>query len=194
MKFLSIFALAAVSMSLAPVRAEPVDYKFDITHGDITFSIMHLGLSATHGRFNEFRGALTLDEEKPENSKVSVTIPTWSIDTNLDARDRHLRTADFFNVEKFPEMTFESSSVKVKKGGKKAEVTGTLTLLGVAKPVILDVTLNSIGPHPRQKARAAGFTATTTILRSDFGMTFGEGVLGDEVAIRIDVEASAPTP
>jgi polyisoprenoid-binding protein YceI len=172
--------------------AEPVEFKFDTSHGDITFEVMHLGFSATHGRFNEFSGKLILDEKLPGASSVSVSIPTWSVDTNWQPRDKHLRSADFFNVEKFPAMTFESTNVRVKKDGNRADVTGNLTLLGVTKPVVLDVTMNFMGPHPRGGSTAAGFTATTKINRKDFGMTFGEGAVGDEVSIKIDVEALAP--
>jgi polyisoprenoid-binding protein YceI len=171
--------------------AAPVEYQFDKGHADIVFTVSHLGYSFTTGRFREFDGQLVLDKEDPKGSRVSATIYTHSVDTGLEARDKHLRTSDFFNVVKHPTMNFVSTSVKPDFRDKmKAEVTGDLTLLGVTKPVVLKVTANKLDPHPRTAKMTAGFTAVGLIKRSDFGMSFGVPGLGDEIRITINIEAA----
>jgi polyisoprenoid-binding protein YceI len=184
-------ALVFVAASAGAAQAEPAAFKFDKGHADISFSVSHLGYSMVRGGFREFDGELTLDRADPSASKVSATIYTYSVDTGLEARDRHLRTADFFNVVKFPTMTFVSNTVKPAGRDKnKAEIAGDLTLLGVTKPVTLSVTLNKLDPNPRTNAMTAGFTATGKIKRSDFGMSFGVPGLGDEIQITINIEAT----
>jgi polyisoprenoid-binding protein YceI len=184
-------AVGLIVMSAGAAQADPVPFKFDKGHADISFSVSHLGFSMVRGGFREFDGELTLDRANPEASKVSATIYTYSVDSGLEARDKHLRTADFFNVVKFPTMTFVSNTVKPNGRDKnKADITGDLTLLGVTKPVTLSVTLNKLDANPRTNAMTAGFTATGKIKRSDFGMSFGAPALGDEIQITINIEAT----
>ena len=165
-------------------------FKIDPSHVHVAFEISHLGLSTTIGQFGGIAGTLTLDENEPANSAVDVTIDAASVDTNWEARDEHLRSPDFFNVAQFPTITFKSTKVET-TGDSSAKIHGDLTLLGVTKPVVLDARLNQIGPHPlRPEQRVAGFSATTAIKRSDFGMNAYVPAVGDDVTIQIEVEAS----
>lgn len=181
--------LAAAGLALAALPAAAETYTIDKGHTHILFEVSHLGFSTTHGEFLEFDGEFDFDPDAPENSRISVTIDTASIDTGHAERDEHLRNADFFDVEEYPTMTFETTGVEV-TGENTAELTGDLTLLGVTQPVTLDVQLNAMGPHPFQDKTVAGFTATGTINRSDFGMTYAAPAVGEEVDIVIEMEAS----
>lgn len=180
-------ALALLILASAPARAESVTYTYDPAHTQVMFSVSHLGFSYSHGRFNKFSGQFMMDEQKPEGSSAEIAIDTGSIDMNSDAWDKHLKSADFFNVEKFPKMAFKSTKI-VKTGEKTAEMTGDFTLLGVTKPVTMYVTLNKIGEHPMNKNKMAGFSLTGKIKRSDFGMNYGLPMVGDDVAINVQVE------
>ena len=183
----AVVGLAAMGFA-ATSQAEPVAFNFDKSHAHITFAVSHLGFSTTHGQFREFDGTLMLDEADPAQSSVEVTIQAGSIDSAWEKRDEHLRGADFFDVEKHPTMTFKSTGIDV-TGDKSAKMTGDLTLLGVTKPVTLDVALNQLGEHPFSKKTHAGFTATGTIDRAEYGMTYGVPAVGQNVVIRIDIEA-----
>lgn len=180
-------ALFATSLS-TPAVAAPQSYQFDKAHTHILFFIDHMGFSKMVGQFRGFDGTLDFDPADPAASSVSVSIQVASVATDVEKLDEHLRKPDFFDAEKFPTMTFASTSVAA-AGEGKLKVVGNLTLLGVTKPVTLDVTVNKAGPHPFTKAPAAGFSITGSIKRSDFGMNFMQGMLGDEVAIRIETEA-----
>lgn len=192
MKKLVSLILAAALFTATPVMAAPQKYEFDTVHTQIMFSVGHMGYSFSHGKFNKFTGALNLDLEQPEKSSVDVTIDTASIDLDDEKWNTHLKGADFFNVEKFPSMTFKSTKVE-KTGENTGKVTGDLTILGVTKPVTLDVTLNKAAVHPYYKKDAAGFSATGSIKRSDFGMNYGLPGVADDVSIKIEVEASVVT-
>ena len=181
-------AAAVLALGASPALAAD-EFAFDHSHTHVLFFVDHLGFSTTQGEFLEFDGTLMLDTEAPENSSVTVSIATDSIDTGYADRDEHLRNSDFFNVEEYPEMTFASTGVTV-TGENSAEVAGDLTILGVTQPVTLDVTLNGLGAHPFNGSTVAGFSATTTISRSEFGMDFGVPAIGDEIEIRIETEAS----
>lgn len=187
-----VFALMAIGLAthLVPAaQAAPEQFVFDDTHTDILFAVSHLGFSKTYGRFNRSEGLITLDASNPENSSVEVTIDASSIDSNLQKRDDHLRGGDFFNVATHPTITYKSTEISV-TGENTAMVTGDLTMLGVTKPVTLDVTLNKAGPSPAAPDKTvAGFSATATLKRSDFGMTYGLPVLGDEVEMIFEIEA-----
>lgn len=186
-----VVALMMVGWLTWEVAADPVGYKFDKGHADISFSVSHLGYSMVTGRFREFDGELALDRDNPANSRVSAVICTYSIDTGLEARDRHLRTADFFNVVKHPTITFVSRETRPDRKDKmRAKLAGDLTLLGVTKPIVLDVVANKLDLHPRTNTMTAGFTATGVIKRSEFGMTFGLPGLGDDIQIKINIEAA----
>lgn len=183
----AVFGLVAGGF-VSAASAEPAAYIFDKSHAHITFAVSHLGFSTTHGEFRDFDGTLTLDEADPAASSVAVTIQTGSIDSAWEARDEHLRGPDFFDVANHPAMTFKSTAIEV-TGDNTAKMTGDLTLLGVTKAITLDVALNQLGEHPFSKKMHAGFTATGSIDRAEYGMTYGVPAVGQNVAIRIDIEA-----
>jgi polyisoprenoid-binding protein YceI len=182
---------AAAAASLAPVTAEAAErFVIDPEHTSILFMVSHLGYARMVGRFPVFGGEFTFDDQAVENSSVTVTIETASVDTGLQARDDHLRSPDFFNAAEFPEMTFTSTGIE-RTGDNSGRITGDLTLLGVTKPVALDVTFNQKAPHPPplyNGVLVAGFSATTKIRRSDFGMSTFVPAIGDEIEIVLEVE------
>ncbi len=192
MKILRALAVAGLlaGAAAAPAAAQPVEWAFDDTHLHLEYAVNHLGFSTSRGDFSDLQGTLMLDDANPANSSVSVTIGAASLNTRHEPRTNHLVGADFFDVDNHPTITFVSSAVEP-TGDNTANVTGDLTILGVTKPVTLDVTLTGRGPNPFNPAvEVVGFQATTTILRSEFGMGFGIPAIGDEVEITIDLEAT----
>jgi polyisoprenoid-binding protein YceI len=187
MKKTALLALVLTLLAASPALARPEKYVFDPTHTQIIFSVSHLGISHPHGRFNKFSGGFTFDRENPEASQADIAIETGSIDMASDAWNTHMKKPDFFNVEKFPAMTFKSAKIE-KTGEKTGTLTGDLTLLGVTKPVTLNVVFNGTAVHPMNKNEMAGFSATGTLKRSDFGMNYGLPMVGDDVHIAIEVE------
>ncbi|MDP1697004.1 MAG: YceI family protein [Xanthomonadaceae bacterium] len=188
MTFRPIAALLLAATFVSPVFAAPQVYQFDKAHTNIIFFINHLGFSNMEGEFKKFDGTLNFDPENIPASSVQVSIQVEGVETDVPKLNEHLQKAEFFNAAQFPTMDFASTAVSV-TGENQLKITGNLTLLGVTQPVTLDVVLNKAGPHPFSKAPAAGFSATTTIKRSDFGMTAMTGMLGEEVSIRIETEA-----
>jgi polyisoprenoid-binding protein YceI len=187
----SLFLAAGLAFAALPASAESVKLKLDRSHIYVGFQVAHLGYSTVHGRFNDAAGEIVFDKDKPEASSVAVTIQAKSIDTNFEARDKHLRTADFFDVEKFPTLTFKSTRIE-KTGDNTAKITGDLTMLGVTKPVTLDVKFVRMAEHPSppyKKALTAGFSARGKVKRSEFGMTKFVPFLGDDIDVVLDVEA-----
>ncbi len=187
MKKLASAILAAALLSSVPAQAAVEKFVYDPSHTQVMFSVEHLGFSFSHGKFLKFSGGFEFDQEKPENSKVDATIETASINMDSDKWDEHLKNADFFNVEKFPTMTFKSTKIE-KTGDKTGTMTGDLTLLGITKPVVLNVTFNKAATHPMSKSYVAGFSAEGTLKRSEFGMNYGLPGVGDDVKINIQVE------
>lgn len=183
-------ALAAALAFTLPAAAQAADtYQIDAAHTHVGFTISHLGFSETYGVFKNVSGTLTLDQAKPQASKVDVTIDVASIDTASEGRDEHLKGPDFFDIAKYPAMTFKSTKVKV-TGKDTATVTGDLTLHGVTKPVGLVVKFNKAGESPIAKGRyVAGFSALGKLKRSDFGIKTYLPLIGDEVTIAISTEA-----
>jgi polyisoprenoid-binding protein YceI len=158
-------------------------YILNKQHTKIGFSIGHMVVSSTDGIFTAFDGKLLFNPQSPEKSGVSVAVSTASIDTDEKARDEHLRTADFFDVEKYPTATFQSTGIKL-KSDNAGEVTGILTIHGIQKPVTFDVSLHRQGGN----ADTLEFNATATLLRSDFGMTGYRAMVGNEVTLNITAE------
>lgn len=167
-------------------------WTIDGTHSDVSFWARHLMVSKVRGHFKEFSGTITT-AENPADSKVEAVIKTASIDTNQEQRDGHLKSPDFLDVENHPEITFTSTSVA--GSGDAWKVTGDLSVRGTVKPVVLDVELNGFGPDPYGGTRA-GFTATTSINRQDFGVNFnaaletGGLVVSDTINITLEIEAT----
>lgn len=184
--------LAALLLSAAlaaPARAEMQTYSFDPLHTQILFFVEHMGFSHSNGKFTKFDGNFKFDPEKPETGTTEVTIDVNSLNMDDATWEDHLKAPDMFNVGEHPTMIFKSTAVEV-TGENTAKMTGDLTLLGVTKPVTLDVTKNKCGEHPFNKKQTCGFDAKGTIKRSDFGMTKGIPMVGDEVTIMITVEGS----
>jgi polyisoprenoid-binding protein YceI len=169
-------------------------FTIDKAHSEITFQVRHL-VTKVRGRFTAFAGTVQFDEARPELSSASFEAGAASIDTGTADRDQHLRSEDFFHVEKFPSLTFVSSKV-ARKSAQEFDVTGTLTIRGVAKEVTLPVTYLGAAKDPWGNARA-GFETEITINRKDFGLMWnaaleaGGFLVGDEVKISASVQAIA---
>lgn len=182
-------AFAALTAAL-PARAEPRTYVIDPSHFSIVFNAMHIGYAPTWGLFLKGEGSFTYDENTRELSDLSVAIETASVFSNDERRDGHLRSDDFLSADAHPRITFRMTDARA-----ETEATGTvigdLTLRGVTRPVTLNVTLNKIGPYPFGDTHVVGISARTVLRRSDFGMIYAveNGLVGDEVDIRIDLEA-----
>ncbi|WP_372395371.1 YceI family protein [Azospirillum sp. HJ39] len=183
----ALFAIAAAG-SAAPAFAAPVNYKIDPAHTAVSFIVNHIGFSNVIGRFNTMAGDVSFDKDAVEKSAVAITIDAASIDTNHAKRDEHLRSPDFFNTKEFPKLTFKSTKIE-KTGDKTGKLHGDLTMLGVTKPVVLDVTFNKDGVSPASKLETAGFSARGTLKRTDFGMKYGAPAVGDDIQLLIEVEA-----
>ncbi len=161
-------------------------YAADPAHSSVEFRISHF-FSKVSGRFGRFSATLTVDRENMEHSFVKAEIETASVDTNQEKRDTRLRSADFFDVVKFPKMTFESKDWK-RTGANEFDVTGDLTLHGVTRPVVLKVRSLGFG-EGMNKTFISGWEARARIQRSDFGLTKGGPAVGEEVEIEINIEA-----
>lgn len=181
----------AVSFMAVPSQAEQVEYELDVEHTSVGFKIRHF-FSKVPGRFDIFSGTLMLDEENLANSSLTVEIDAGSINTNEEARDKHLRSDAFFDVENHPTMTFVSTAVRT-AGDGKLKMDGNLTIRGITKKVTFDVEVLGFGDFYNR--RRAAFEATTTINRKDFNVSWndfvegGGAVLGEDVEITLNVEA-----
>jgi polyisoprenoid-binding protein YceI len=164
----------------------------DQSHTTVGFSVSHI-FTSVQGRFDRFDGTIVFDPEKPESAIVRATVEAASINTNNTKRDKHLRSDDFFDVEKHPMASFESTSGVTGMKGNSGKLAGNLTIHGVTKPVVFDVTFRGQGKDPWGNVRA-GFAASLNINRKTYGLNWNEvletgGLLvGEEVEIRIDVE------
>lgn len=196
---LAILAAALIAAGLVaprPAAAETATWKIDPDHTTIGFEIKHL-FSKVRGRFDKFEGTIDMDESDLSTAKVSITIDPASIDTNEASRDKDLRSSRFFDVEKFPKITFVSNGVR-RRDAAHLSVKGDLTMKGVTKSVLLDVEVLGFGDA--YGARRAGFEATTRINRQDFGVSWNDVVegggflIGDEVDITLNVEAKKQKP
>lgn len=190
----SLFAalLAALPLGAAADLANVPSgkYALDSSHGYITFTYSHLGFSNPRVGFNSFDTLLELDNEKPENSKVEVTIDATSIDSRVAEFNEHLNGADFFNTAEHPTITFKSTKVEA-TGDNTFDVTGDLTILGKTRPVTLATTINKAGNHPLQNVPAVGVSASTRLMRSAWGLDAYVPAVGDEVELSIEVELLA---
>lgn len=185
MKKLLTFCTAIFFVS----AANATEYKLDPNHTNITWSANHFGFSNPNGKFNDATGTINFDEKNIEKSSVNVVINIESLVTGLKKFDAHLKSADFFDVDKFPTAKFMSTKV-VKTTKNTGKIYGELTLHGITKPVVLDAKLNKKGNHPFTQKDTVGFSATTKIKRSEFDMNYGIPGVSDEVKLTIEVEAS----
>jgi polyisoprenoid-binding protein YceI len=188
-------ALLALASSLA--QAQSSAYKIDKMHSEADFTIRHMGISNVHGHFGNISGTVMFDDKDVTKSMVEATIDVTTVDTGVAPRDGHLKSPDFFDVAKYPSMTFKSTSVS--KASDGFDVMGDLTLHGVTKPVTLHVTSSKEQTSMDGKMLERGFEATTSINRQDFGLVWkgpatksGDAVLGDDVKIDISIEAGKP--
>ncbi|QDX29697.1 YceI family protein [Dickeya poaceiphila] len=167
--------------------ASAADYKFDKKeqHAFIQFRIKHLGYSWIYGSFKDFDGTFTFDENNPSADKVNVTVNTNSVDTNQAERDKHIRSAELLNADKYPQATFTSTGVQ--KNGDGLKITGNLTLNGVTKPLILEARLMGQGDNPWGGYRA-GFEAKGKLMLKDFNITTDLGPASHEVELIISLE------
>ncbi len=194
-RFIVLLALSLVLAGTAAAQAEP--WNIDGAHSAATFAVRHFGVATVRGSFTKITGTILIDDKEISNSSVDVSIDATTVNTQNEGRDKHLRSADFFDVEKFPAMTFKSRKVE-RAGAGRLRITGDFTLHGVTKEVVLDVE----GPTPpfnMGRGIKRGASATTRINRRDYGLVWGnlvEGVaaVGDEVSITIDLELNKPRP
>ena len=187
-KWMSVLAIACF-VPASPLWA--ATYKVDKDHSSVSFKVKHL-FSNVQGQFRDFEGTIDYDPDHPETWKAQGTLPIASIDTGVEKRDTHLRSADFFDAEKYPLLTFKTTKfTDTTKDGAKAE--GLLAMHGVERPITLDVKIHGVGNDPWGNT-GAGYTATTTINRQDFGIQWnakldsGGFLLGDEVTVTLEVE------
>ncbi|HZC67014.1 MAG TPA: YceI family protein [Nitrospirales bacterium] len=184
---------ASVSFATADARGATERYNVDPDHSIVGFSVVHMVVSKTTGRFKDYTGFIEMDPEAKTVKAIEAVIKTASIDTNHVKRDTHLRSPDFFNVEKYPTMTWKMKSYD-KVGDNQYLTKGDLTLLGVTKEVVLTGTLNGVVPKDPMGNTRAGFTAHGKINRQDFGMKWnkvldnGGLVVGDDVDINLEIE------
>lgn len=193
---LAVLTIAALQSTVA--FADPVTYSIDKSHTEVGFEIRHI-FSKVQGRFNSFTAKIVFDEKTPANISVEASADANSIWTDNERRDGHLKSADFFDAEKFPVITFKSTKV-VAAGKNKYKITGDFTMHGVTKPVTFDAEFlgaGAVGVGGQSWGTKAGFTATTVINRKDFGVSWnkaldnGGAMLSDEVTINLNIEADA---
>jgi polyisoprenoid-binding protein YceI len=185
----ALFAAAFGVASSSAYAADP--YVIDSNHTQVLFTYTHMGYSHITGHFDTVEGDFLFDAKDPSKSSIQINIPIDTISVGVKALDDELRADTFFDAAKFPTATFQSTTV-TSAGKDKLAVAGDLTIHGVTKPVVFDVTLNKVGIHPMSQVPAVGLDATATIKRSDFGVSKYVPNVSDEVQLHITMEASAP--
>jgi polyisoprenoid-binding protein YceI len=173
-------------IAMAGMAGAADQYDVDGVHSTVLFKIDHFGVSNFIGRFDKISGAISWDAADPGKSTIAYTIQADSVDTNFEKRDQHLKSADFFDTKQFPTLEFKSKSVK-KGAENEFSVEGELTIHGVTKPITLTVKKTGEGKDP-SGAQRIGFYTTFPIKRSDFGMNFMPGALGDAVEVTVSSE------
>jgi len=191
MKSILFATTLATGLALSAVSAvaEAQKYTLDASHSQVIFSYNHLGFSTTYGMFSGFEGEIMFDEADPTASSGSVTMPVKSMFTGWEKREAHFFSADFLDASDDDLVSFASTGIEV-TGDNTAKITGDLSLNGVSKPVVLDAVLNKSDTHPMASKPWLGFDASTTVLRSDFGLGAFAPAVSDEVEIKISVEAA----
>lgn len=185
-------AAAALAVSASGALAAPETYELDPSHSQVVFSYNHLGFSTTTGMFSGFEGTIEFDAEDPANSSVSVSMPVMSMFTGWEKREAHFMSDEFFGAKEGDMVTFTSTGIEV-TGENTAKITGDLSMNGITKSVVLDTVLNQkADAHPMNNRPWLGFDATTTLLRSDFGVDMFAPYVSDEVQVRISIEAGKP--
>ena len=182
-----LIVAASLAFATADARAATERYNVDPDHSIVGFSVVHMVVSKTTGRFKDYTGFIEMDPEAKTVKSIEAVIHTPSLDTNHGKRDTHLRSPDFFNVKQFPQITFKSTAVKAAKDGY--EVTGDLTLHGETKPVTFTLVGGQTAEFP-PKVKRTGFSTDLVVKRSEFGMKGFAPALGDDVHVAISFEAT----
>jgi polyisoprenoid-binding protein YceI len=182
----SLLAIAVAVLLVSPALAQNT-WTLDPPHSAAQFAVKHFGISTVRGTFTKVSGTVQYDDVNPAKASVQATIDAASVDTRVEARDKDLRGPNYFDVDKFPTITFQSKKVEV-AGQGKLKVTGDLTIHGVTKEVVLDVDGPSAPIKDMHGNMRRGASATTTINRHDFGVNGGAAAIGDDVTITLDVE------
>ena len=189
-KNIVLFSVAIITISLMGIYSTPAiaadSYKLDPDHTSIVFRVMHLGVGYVYGSFAGASGSLKYDENNPSNNSIEMQVNAAGLNTAVKKRDNHLRSADFFNTDKFPKISFKSTSAK-KIDDTSFEVSGDLTLLDNTRPVTFKVVETGKGKDPWGNFRR-GFETTFSIKRSDFGMGFMLKAASDEVQVTVSLE------
>lgn len=180
---------AAIALAPAVTLAAPLTYTFDTVHSRLTFFVSHLGFSNSVGQLSVAPGTFVFDTADWSKGQVTATLPATSLAFGDAKWDAHIQGADFLDAAKYPTITFTATKVEQTAGTNTGTLTGDLTVHGVTKPVTLQLRLNSAGPHPFYKVPAIGFTATGTLKRTDFGVAAYIPMVGDELDVRLEVEA-----
>lgn len=188
-KFKTLLIASIIALSANSAAAAPEKYSIESNHAFVMWSANHFGFSNQMGKFSDVTGTVNFDAKKLEDSSVDVTIGIASLSTGLQKFDDHLKSADFLDVKKFPTAKFVSTKITA-QGKNKAKVDGNLTLHGVTKPVTLEVQINKVGTSMITQRETVGFSATTTIKRSQFGINYAVPNVSDDVKLMIEVEAN----
>ncbi|MEM0988711.1 MAG: YceI family protein [Pseudomonadota bacterium] len=188
MRLASLVLAIALAFGAPAVHAGP--HTLDKSHAHVTFVVSHLGFSSVHGQFRKFDADISFDAEKVETSSVAFTIDAASVDTFWEPRDKHIRGADFLDVENHPTITFISTSIAT-TGADTADVTGDLTIRGVTQSVTFQAKMNKIGPSPFNPNKTiAGFTVTGEIDRTQFGVSYAAPAVSAVIPVKIELEMS----
>lgn len=177
-------ALAAGPASPDPTAVTAGNYAVEGSHTRVQFSVSHMGFSDWYGDFAGATGTLSLDPQKLAATRLEISIPVASVTTTNAKLDAELKSAEWFDADKFPTIRFVATKVE-RTAADRANITGDLTFHGVTRPVVLDARFNGAGTNPLSKAYTIGFNATTVINRSDFGVKTYVPLIGDEVTLRI---------
>jgi polyisoprenoid-binding protein YceI len=185
-----ILLASLLTAAALPVVAAPQKYDIDTSHTQVIFSWNHFGFSNPSASLEKISGDFQLDTADITKSSITVTLPLDGLHTGVPKLDEHLKSADFFDAAKFPDITFKSTKVE-KSGANGLKIVGDLTIHGVTKPVTLTTKINKIGENPMMKKASAGFDATTTIKRSEFGVDKYVPNVSDEIPVRITFDSHA---
>ena len=185
----TILTMLVCSMTLVAQVSTGKPYPIDMNHSNVGFSVPIMnGLSKVKGKFTDFAVTLNVDEKDITKSTVNVVIKATSIDTGVENRDKHLRTADFFDVEKYPDITFQSS--RIEKKGKQFIAHGPLTVHGVTKDIALPFTLTGVSESADKTKKSVGYSASIVLNRRDYGINWNHrvpGFVGDNITVDIDL-------
>lgn len=181
--------LVSVLLLLAtPLAMAADEFRLDPVHTQVQFHVSHLGFSMSEGEFHGFDGSFRFDPDRPEQAACEIAIDVASLDMDDDKWNQTMLGKDWFNVAEHPRIEFRCDELKLPAGSQSGQLHGRLTVLGVQKPVVLNLQFNRMTTHKFSQAFVAGFSATTSLKRSDFGMTRLLPDIGDEVQIRLEVE------